>query len=66
MDTHEVARERLAYGVNDALKVVPIGRSLLYEELKAKRLKSFKIGNRTLIAADDLVAWLDSYRKSAA
>ncbi|HIJ62654.1 MAG TPA: helix-turn-helix domain-containing protein [Rhodospirillaceae bacterium] len=58
-------RQRLAYGINDALEVVPVGRSLLYEEIKAGKLKTFKIGKRTLIAAGDLTAWLDGYKSAA-
>lgn len=59
-------KKRLAYGISDALEVVPVGRSLLYEEIKAGHLKTFKIGARTLIAADDLSAWLEGYRRAAA
>ena len=29
-------------------------------------IKTFKVGNRTLIAADDLMAWLASYKNAAA
>ena len=57
---------RLAYGINQASEATSVGRSLLYEEIKAGKLKIFKVGSRTLIAADDLSAWLDSHRKEAA
>ncbi len=66
MHTDTIHKYRLAYGINDALAVVPVGRSLLYEEIKAGKLKTFKIGSRTLIAAEDLSAWLNSYREEAA
>lgn len=59
-------KTRLAYGIKDALDVVPVGRSLIYEEIKAGNLKTFKIGSRTLIAAADLEAWLEGYRRAAA
>ncbi len=52
----------LAYGINQAVKATSVGRSLLYEQIKAGNLKTFKIGTRTLIAAEDLVAWLDQYK----
>ncbi len=55
---------RLAHSIADALALVPIGRSLLYEEIRDGRLKIFKLGSRTLIAPDDLTAWLNSYRRS--
>ena len=56
---------RLAYGINQAVEATSIGRSLLYEEIRAGNLKTFKIGTRTLIAAEDLNAWLNSYRPSS-
>jgi len=52
----------LAYGINQAVKATSVGRSLLYEQIKAGNLKTFKIGTRTLIATEDLVAWLEQYR----
>ncbi len=55
--------ELLAYGISDALAVVPVGRSLLYAEIKAGTLKTFKIGSRTLIASEDLTSWLEIYRR---
>jgi excisionase family DNA binding protein len=55
---------RLAYGINQAVEATSVGRSLLYEQIKAGNLKTFKIGTRTLIAAEDLVAWLEQYKTS--
>jgi excisionase family DNA binding protein len=49
----------LAYGINQAVEATSIGRSLLYEEIRAGNLKTFKVGTRTLIAAEDLNAWLN-------
>ena len=63
MNTKDSIIEKLAYGIDNALAVVPIGRSLLYEEIKAGKLKTFKVGSRTLIAAEDLAAWLNSYKE---
>ena len=60
-DTYKATR--LAYGINDALAVVPVGRSLLYAEIKAGALKTFKIGIRTLIGSEDLSSWLETYRR---
>ena len=54
--------DRLAHSIADALALVPVGRSLLYEEIRAGRLRTFKIGSRTLIADEDLKSWLSSYR----
>ena len=52
----------LAYGINQAVKATSVGRSLLYEQIKAGNLKTFKIGTRTLIATEDLIAWLERYK----
>lgn len=55
-------QSRLAYGINEAVAATSIGRSRLYEEIRAGRLKTFKVGTRTLIASTDLAAWLDSHK----
>ncbi len=57
---------RLAYSIPEAIAAVSIGRSLIYEQIRAGHLKTFKIGSRTLIAADDLSAWLEKYRRAVA
>ena len=56
---------KLAYGIAEAVKATNVGRSLLYEEIRAGKLKTFKVGNRTLIATDDLIAWLEAYRRAS-
>lgn len=56
---------RLAYGIEQAIEATSVGRSLLYEQIKAGKLKTFKIGTRTLIATEDLIAWLDLYKTTA-
>ena len=59
---HTNPPNRLAYSIPQAVEATSIGRSLLYKQIKAGNLKTFKIGTRTLIAAEDLVAWLEQYR----
>jgi excisionase family DNA binding protein len=61
----ETTAPRLAYGIADAVQATSVGRSLLYEEIRAGKLKTFKVGSRTLIAADDLTAWLAVYRSAS-
>lgn len=56
----------LAYSVEEACKVAGIGRSMLYEELRAQRLKGRKAGRRTLIMHADLVAYLENLPERAA
>jgi excisionase family DNA binding protein len=61
----EHSRTKLAYGISEAVEATNVGRSRLYEDIRAGKLRTFKLGNRTLIATDDLTAWLESYRKAA-
>ena len=61
---HTTFSNRLAYGINQAVEATSVGRSLLYEQIKAGNLKTFKIGTRTLIAAEDLNTWLESHKPS--
>lgn len=63
MNTHTT--ERMAYGIKEACQAASVGRSFLYEQIKAGKLKSFTIGNRRLIASDDLEAWIEGYRNHA-
>lgn len=45
-----VADARLSYSIDDGLAIIGIGKTKGYEEIKAGRLKCFKVGNRTLIS----------------
>ncbi|MGO9427687.1 helix-turn-helix domain-containing protein [Rhodoblastus sp.] len=56
-DTNDTLRP-LAYRVNDAAKVIGLGRSTLYEMMKEGTLRFVKRGNRRLIPADALMALL--------
>ena len=38
------------------------GRSIVYEEIKAGRLRTFKVGGRTLIAGEDALARREMHR----
>lgn len=50
----------VAYSVSDVLKLVGISRSKFYQVVNARQIKIRKIGNRTIILAGDLDAWLAS------
>ena len=52
--------EPLAYTIRQATNVVGIGRTLLYAEIREGRLRTRKIGRRTLLLRDDLRSWLDA------
>lgn len=54
------------YPINAFCEQFGFGRSFVYAEIRAGRLRSFKIGPKTCIAGDDAVAWLNSYRDRAA
>ncbi|RIK16416.1 MAG: ethanolamine utilization protein EutA [Acidobacteria bacterium] len=45
---------RLLHPIPDAATVLGIGRSTLYELIAAGKIRTVKIGRRTLIAQDEL------------
>jgi len=51
---------RLAYSIDEAVAASGLGRSVIYEEIKAKRMKARKRGRSTIILAADLEAYLAS------
>ena len=52
--------QRLAYSIDDITKQVGIGRSFLFEEIKAGRLLVKKAGRRTLVSDAALREWLSN------
>jgi excisionase family DNA binding protein len=58
--------DRLAYPIDEFASALGVGRSKLYAEIKAGRLKAKKLGSRTLIKATDGQAYLDSLPDMAA
>lgn len=48
------------YSIEEALQLIHIGRTKLYEELNSGRLKAFKLGKRTLIKQASIEEWLDN------
>jgi len=52
--------DKKAYSISELSNVVSLGRTKLYEEIKEGRLKTRKVGRRTLITAQDADAWLNS------
>jgi excisionase family DNA binding protein len=51
---------KMAYTILDAARLSSISRSQIYAEIQSGRLSAIKIGGRTLILHDSLVAWLRS------
>lgn len=56
--------EKISYTVNEAVKACGLGRTTIYELIKAGELKPAKVGTRTLILRSDLENLLES-RKAA-
>jgi len=50
----------LATGVDGACRALGIGRTKLYAEITAGRLKAVKFGKKTLIPTDQFPNWLAS------
>ena len=55
-----------AYDLPALLKLVPVGRSLVYEEIAAGHLRATKVGRRTIFLADDVATWLEHLRATSA
>lgn len=49
---------KIAYSVDQAARALSIGRTKVFELLKAGQLRSIKIGSRTIIPAEGLQAML--------
>lgn len=52
--------EPVAYSVSDVLKLIGISRTKFYALVGTGEIKVRKVGNRTIILARDLDAWLES------
>jgi hypothetical protein len=53
---------RPVYPVDDFCRDFGVSRSTAYTEIRAGRLKVFKIGDRTMVAGEDALAWRERYR----
>lgn len=59
---------KLAYRIPEALEVIPIGRSRMYEHIRRGDLRVVKDGRITLITAEalaDFLAWLEEQSREA-
>jgi len=54
---------KLAYSISELSEMSGIGRSFLYEEIKAGRLTVTKAGRRSIVLHGDALAWLTSLPK---
>lgn len=61
MQNQTAANEnKIAFSVENFCSAFSIGRTALYAELKAGRLKALKCGRRTLISRAEAERWLAS------
>lgn len=54
------------YTLQEFTRDFGICRSLVYEEIKAGRLRAYKVGASTRVAGEDALAWRDHYRRAKA
>jgi excisionase family DNA binding protein len=51
--------DRLAYSINEAARLLSIGRTSIYAMIADNRLETFKLGRRTLVRADSIRRLVD-------
>ena len=56
---------KVSYSIAEAVAVTGLGRTSLYAEIGAGRLRATKCGRRTLIPAAALDEWLNSLARVA-
>jgi hypothetical protein len=56
---------KLAYSIAELSEMAGVGRSFLYEEVKAGHLVVTKAGRRSIVLHNDAVAWLTKLPKLA-
>jgi len=58
-------RDALAYSINELPEVLPIGRSLIFEEIKSGALRSFTVGRRRLVSHDAVREYIRAKEKAS-
>jgi hypothetical protein len=56
---------KLAYSIAELCQMAGVGRSFLYEEVKAGHLVVTKAGRRSIVLHADAIAWLTGLPKLA-
>lgn len=57
MNNREQSIEKRNYRISEFLKTYGLGRTKFYQEVKAGRLRIFKVGKITLISREAAEAW---------
>lgn len=60
-ETKDAFQGRLAVSVDEAARMIGVGRTFLYAAIAKKELKSAKVGGRRLVTADALRSWLAAH-----
>ena len=55
--------EKLALSIDSCCRLCSVGRTFLYQEIAAGRLRAVKAGRRTLIEAAEARRWLSSLER---
>jgi excisionase family DNA binding protein len=55
-------RERSLYSINEVIQRTGLGRTFIYRQIGNGSLSAVRIGRRTLIAAPDLVQFIEARR----
>jgi hypothetical protein len=56
---------KLAYSIAELAELAGVGRTFLYDEVRAGRLVLTKAGRRSIVLCDDALAWLSQLPKAA-
>ena len=56
---------KIAYSIPEFLAACSLGRTFIYEEIKAGRLRAVKAGRRTLIEAAEARRWFAALQPSS-
>jgi excisionase family DNA binding protein len=51
--------EPIAYRPTEALRIFPVGRTLLYEKLASGEIESFRVGRARFIPRDSLIQFME-------
>jgi excisionase family DNA binding protein len=54
----EVHVGRICYAVREAAALMGVGKNLIYREISGGRLRTAKMGKRTLVPVDAIREWL--------
>lgn len=50
---------KIALSVSEVTKVVPLGKTTVYEQIKSGRLRGKRLGRKTFVMVDDLRNFLE-------